>query len=610
MNEVILNKKCFIREQVGKKVYSSATGELLCQDSYNLDKHAEKNGYKSYDFKNRIFREYEDFACAYRGYKDRFRFFVYMPVLTRGYGRKKYVGGKWVKIYQCDFFPDGHIQEEGVHNLEYWKKYPELPLLNRESLYWIMYHNFHIPGIDSFRMFVDIFLEKGFAYQELISKKEAQKVLEEMESHKPEPYFPSFTKSILNLERNEGAIYGKLIHGNEGQLMLALEVVDNTTGIVQKALVGPDYFYSHDEWYLEKQFCLSLSCRVSKDDLSMFSEAYPFYKLSNYIKAGGENILIPLLSPKYNRVLDMLAKGKCIHMAERFYGAVYNSSTLDLDGKNLVEVFGLPHRVLKKISPLCFIEDKMIRKLQKVQEKAPYLLRGVEEISWTHLDFFDANILYRFTNDHLRIRGFRQLSHEMQVEVTKFLFEICEPRDFRTYIDYLNMCYYLDPNQPMFGYTPEDVVLAHDRVRAIYNDERRFTEFEERNFKKAISKKEYYSRASDYGKEASKLADDPYQIRLPGSASEMREEGKNLHHCVATYVKYVMEETTQIFFLRKKENPEKSFATIEVREDSVIQVKGSCNKKIEKDAQLYVIKWAELKGLKIDTYDINVGVNL
>ena len=49
MNEKILNKKCFIRSQADNRVYCGKTGEIVCQDIYNLKKKAEKNGYLETD---------------------------------------------------------------------------------------------------------------------------------------------------------------------------------------------------------------------------------------------------------------------------------------------------------------------------------------------------------------------------------------------------------------------------------------------------------------------------------------------------------------------------------------------------------------------------------
>ena len=68
MNEIILNKKCFIEEQSSNRVYSSVTGELLCNDGYNLEKHANKMNFQMGDFNEKPLKEKEDFAFAFKGF--------------------------------------------------------------------------------------------------------------------------------------------------------------------------------------------------------------------------------------------------------------------------------------------------------------------------------------------------------------------------------------------------------------------------------------------------------------------------------------------------------------------------------------------------------------
>ena len=61
-----------------------------------------------------------------------------------------------------------------------------------------------------------------------------------------------------------------------------------------------------------------------------------------------------------------------------------------------------------------------------------------------------------------------------------------------------------------------------------------------------------------------------------------------------------------IFFLREVQNPKESFGTVEVKENRICQAKGKCNTKLPKEAQEFIHKWAEEKGLIISTGDISV----
>lgn len=85
----------------------------------------------------------------------------------------------------------------------------------------------------------------------------------------------------------------------------------------------------------------------------------------------------------------------------------------------------------------------------------------------------------------------------------------------------------------------------------------------------------------DAGKEWRRLleySEDGYIIRQPESMEEIIIEGKLQHHCVGGYARQHAEGFTTIMFLRKAEEPDKPFYTIEVDEDMHIrQCRGYAN---------------------------------
>lgn len=94
---------------------------------------------------------------------------------------------------------------------------------------------------------------------------------------------------------------------------------------------------------------------------------------------------------------------------------------------------------------------------------------------------------------------------------------------------------------------------------------------------------------------------DDLLIRLPNSAHEIRQEGNRQHHCVATYIDRMVQGKTCILFIRKKANPDKSYYTVEVKDDVVIQVRGKYNMSPSEDVEEFMeifkrrIKRAERK---------------
>lgn len=69
-----------------------------------------------------------------------------------------------------------------------------------------------------------------------------------------------------------------------------------------------------------------------------------------------------------------------------------------------------------------------------------------------------------------------------------------------------------------------------------------------------------------------------YFIRQPHTPEEIIEEGRILRHCVGGYAKRHFEGSTTIMFLRKKEEPDIPFYTIEVdNKQKIVQCYGYRN---------------------------------
>ena len=123
-------------------------------------------------------------------------------------------------------------------------------------------------------------------------------------------------------------------------------------------------------------------------------------------------------------------------------------------------------------------------------------------------------------------------------------------------------------------YYPKKFFKTHDRV---------FKELEEkkdaiqRKKDKEISKKiaglwEQRMQIPQYHYE-----DSQFIVIMPHGTSDLKKEGKSLNHCVVSYKEYVAEKSTQIFFIRKKTDPHKSFYTLEIKNHEIAQCHGKNN---------------------------------
>jgi hypothetical protein len=89
-------------------------------------------------------------------------------------------------------------------------------------------------------------------------------------------------------------------------------------------------------------------------------------------------------------------------------------------------------------------------------------------------------------------------------------------------------------------------------------------------------------------------------IRPAKDSIELLEEGKKLSHCVGTYSNKYAEGKTNIFVIRKIDEVDKPFYTLEFFNDSIIQVRGNRNCSPTKEVEAFVeaFKEAKLKNKK------------
>ena len=81
----------------------------------------------------------------------------------------------------------------------------------------------------------------------------------------------------------------------------------------------------------------------------------------------------------------------------------------------------------------------------------------------------------------------------------------------------------------------------------------------------------------------------------PSEAEDLILEGNALGHCVGSYVSSVLSGNSDILFLRKEDDLEKSFYTVEVRGNRVTQVYGRSNSPATSEVKEFIKKYKEEK---------------
>lgn len=131
-------------------------------------------------------------------------------------------------------------------------------------------------------------------------------------------------------------------------------------------------------------------------------------------------------------------------------------------------------------------------------------------------------------------------------------------RDYTTLRDYRRMAASLEMDLENSQVRwPKDLKAAHDKVMKLYA--RRKDEILQAGFSKRAEALAAYSWSRG-----------GILIRPCASEAELRNEGKVLHHCVATYAEDHATGKTAIFFVRKAEAPKKPWYTLELDEKDLL----------------------------------------
>jgi hypothetical protein len=165
----------------------------------------------------------------------------------------------------------------------------------------------------------------------------------------------------------------------------------------------------------------------------------------------------------------------------------------------------------------------------------------------------------------------------------------------RQYGDYISMVAQMglaSMFKPRFS-SIQELRNAHDNVTSLYNLRR--DEYRAKGFKEALKRVEKYEYSNKQ-----------YSVIKPTSADDLVVEGNTLHHCVKNYIDRVAKGTTNIMFLRKTEELNVPFFTIEISNDGTIeQIHGlqNCNISTEPTIEPFIKEWIKARKIKSSNFD-------
>ena len=272
--------------------------------------------------------------------------------------------------------------------------------------------------------------------------------------------------------------------------------------------------------------------------------------------------------------VEYLIKAKCYKLAV----ACLKENTIDIQ-KGAKRPWELLN-ITKEQFLLCAQIDANKKEWGAIQQANKYNLTITkQQIQWID-KYGELDMISAAKNTTLH-KFIRYLKEQLHVESDK--------EAWKDYDDYLNMsgqCRY-DMSREDILY-PQNFKQAHDsrseELEAIKEKRAKATEkTNDRAYKKMLPQMN----------ELYQYEDQNYTIVIPTCKADFRKEGNENHNCVATYFDRVLDKTCTILFLREKSNPEKSFCTVEMKEDVLVQCRSHHNGKTTKEVDCFIEKYCK-----------------
>ena len=140
---------------------------------------------------------------------------------------------------------------------------------------------------------------------------------------------------------------------------------------------------------------------------------------------------------------------------------------------------------------------------------------------------------------------------------------------FNMWLDYLNMCDMMGVEHEKF---PMNIKTAHDTVQSAFQAQK--------NAMSDIAIDKIAKMAEKCIPDTKDYHDGNYVIVMPHSVSDIVQEGQAQHNCVGSYVDKVVNRRSLVFFIRKKDEPDKSLVTAEYVHGRITQLYYKNNQRV------------------------------
>lgn len=261
---------------------------------------------------------------------------------------------------------------------------------------------------------------------------------------------------------------------------------------------------------------------------------------------------------------------------------------MHLEHNKVTEVVGIPERLIKHYLKGSDFHSRL-KKFIELYEIDPNVRE--EDVDWLELNGIEA----------VQVRS---VLEESQMSIMR----LCE------YLEHVRINQCFDPKHAIVDW--RDYLHAAKTIEVDLTDNKaRYPSSLKREHDRAIVKQKlvldakkdeiFQKETERYGKLYS-YKDDEYMIVSPKDMKDLFEEGRKLNHCVGSYSDRIIAGTSCIMFIRKTEEPDKPYFTIEINRENnfVVQLRANSNRLInhrsESDLVKFLKEWSKKKGIALN----------
>ena len=259
--------------------------------------------------------------------------------------------------------------------------------------------------------------------------------------------------------------------------------------------------------------------------------------------------------------VELLMKTKCINIVKdiccnSYYNHPYILGRLDKNGINMLREYNMTYKETKTYIDLKINDYGLLKKAAAIGYDQRIRNELLDSLGSIYREAKTINYLYKTRYNAIN------------------------------YKDYIGWCVLLGKNMTdkkiMF---PDEPAKMHNKMyKELKAFENKIYDQKINDFSKILEKYDYENKS--------------LQIRPAKSQKELIDESEKLDHCVSSYAKKMARKETSIFFIRRKQQIDEPYVTLEMKENRIIQCRAKKNHRPNDDVIDFVNNWAEKFNMK------------